>query len=127
MPDPDSPEKPDPPLPDASTDGRLEVESTAEWSLVLDRLISWAVAQGDAAVDQIQSYLVQRSTERQPRRSHDLIPGSEAGNVRQSTPFRGRGHDQACSSLRRRLRSQHGCTVRPPGNRRPPRHRRLPG
>jgi hypothetical protein len=124
MSDPDSPERPDS---DASTVGRLGVDSTAEWSQVLDRLISWAVAQGDAAVDQIHDYLIQRSTQRRPRRSHDLIPGSEAGNVRQSTPYRGRGHDQACSSLRRRLRSQHGCTSRPPGNRRPPRHRRLPG
>jgi len=125
MPAPDSPEKPGLPMPDPA--GLMGVESTAEWSLVLDRLIGWAVAQGDAAVDQIQSYLVQRATERRPRRSHDLIPDSEAGSVRQSTPYRGRGHDQACSSLRRRLRSQRGCTARPPGNRRPPRQRRMPG
>ena len=127
MPHPDSPEKRDPPLPDASPVGRREVESTADWSLVLDRLINWAVAQGDAAVDQIHDYLVQRSTERRPRRSHDLIPDGEAGNVRQATPYRGRGHDQACSSLRRRLRSQHGCITRPPGSRRPPRQRRMSG
>jgi hypothetical protein len=101
------------------------VESTADWSLVLDRLIDWAVAQGDAAADQIYSYLVQRSTERRPRRSHDLIPDSEAGYVRQM-PYRGRGQDEACSSLRRRLRSQHGC-IRPSGNRRPPRQRRISG
>lgn len=125
MPNPDSAEKASPP--DAFSAGRLEVESTADWSLMLDRLISWAVAQGDAAVDQIQNYLVQRSAERRPRRSHDLIPGSAAGNVRQSTPYRGRGRDQACSSLRRRLRSQHGCICRPAGSRRPPRQCRRSG
>jgi plasmid stabilization system protein ParE len=125
MPDPDSPEKQTagPPLPA----GPLGVESTADWSLVLDRLISWAVSQGDAAVDQIYDYLVRRSAEQQPRRSHDLIPGSASGYARRSTPYRGRGQDQACSSLRRRLRSRHGCIARPPGTRRPPRQRRISG
>jgi plasmid stabilization system protein ParE len=104
-----------------------DVESTADWSLVLDRLINWAVSQGDAAVDQIYDYLVQRSADRQPRRSHDLIPGSVGRHPRRSTPYRGRGRDQACSSLRRRLRSGHGCIPRPPGSRRPPRQRRISG
>ena len=62
MPDPDSSDD----WLAASPAAWPEAERTADWSLVLDRLISWAVSQGDAVADQLYDYLAQRSVERQP-------------------------------------------------------------
>lgn len=100
-----------------------EAESNAEWARVLDRLIDWAVAQADAAVEEICSYL--RASER--RQSHDLLPDWARSYARSSLPYRGRGRDRDCSSLRRRLRSHQDGRPRPLGAARPPRARRTPG
>lgn len=78
-----------------SNPGPAEAEPNAEWARVLDRLIDWAIAQADAAVEEICDYLNQRAAERADidwARSH----------VRGSLPNRGRDH--SCSSLRRRRR-----------------------
>jgi len=72
-----------------------EAESNAEWVRALDRLIDWAVAQADAAVEEICGYLNQRAA--QPR---------DPGLARGSLP--GRGRDHSCSSLRRRRRRLPG-------------------
>lgn len=87
--------------------GAPAVESTAEWSEFLDRLINWAVGQGDAAADQIHSYLRQRTDAGSQPQSAG--PGAESVNYRRrSGTYRGR--DRAGSPLRHRL---PGCTSRP--------------
>ena len=102
-------------------------ESEENWAGVLDRLISWAFAQGDEAVDQIYAYLQEHSGENRPRPSHDLLPGWSRTTIGRSLPYRGRGRDEACSELRRRLRAHHGLMPRPLGAERPPRNRRMSG
>lgn len=83
---------------------------------MLDGLISWAIARADAALDEICAYLAERPA---TRGWLGKYPG-------ESSPFRGRGQDEACSALLRRLRSQRGWGRRPRGAVRPPRLRRLP-
>jgi len=90
------------------------VESTADWSQFLDRLINWAVEEGDAAVDQIHAYLRERAAE----------PG--AAGYRQR-PASLRGGEQPASAPRRQPRAPHGCIPRPPSAQRPFRQRRMPG
>jgi hypothetical protein len=108
-------------------DDNAPLESEENWAGLLDWLISWALAQGDEAVDQIYTYLEQRSAENRARPSHDLLPGWSRTSIHRSLPYRGRGRDEACSELRRRLRSHHGLMPRPLGAERPPRNRRMSG
>jgi hypothetical protein len=103
------------------------VESEENWAEALDGLISWAIAQGDEAVEQIYAYLEQRWEEGRARPSHDLLPGWSRTTIHRSMPYRGRGRDEACSELRRRLRLHHGLMPRPLGAERPSRHRRMSG
>jgi len=102
------------------------VESSDDWA-ALDRLISWAIAQGDAAVDEICRYFTQRLNARRAQAIHELLPDWARTYSRRSLPYRGRGRDQACLQLRRRLRAHHGDAPRPIGAERPPRLRRMPG
>jgi hypothetical protein len=87
-----------------------------DWTEVIDDLIGWAMARAEPAVDEICAYLAERPPVRPWQGDY---PG-------ESFPYLGRGHDQACSALRRRLRSQQGWAPRPMGARRPPRSRRVP-
>jgi hypothetical protein len=116
----------DPAQQQAGTGGEPAVESSDDWA-ALDRLISWAIAQGDAAVDEICRYLTQRLNERRAQAAHELLPDWARTYSRRSVPYRGRGRDQACSQLRRRLRAHHGDAQRPIGAERPPRLRRTSG
>ncbi|HTZ42669.1 MAG TPA: hypothetical protein VMB79_02315 [Jatrophihabitans sp.] len=88
---------------------------------VLDRLIAWALRQGDADADRITAYFESRAAAR-------TGPRWAATYRREELPFRGRGKDKACSATLRRLRAHHGCaSQRPAGTGRPPTLPRLPG
>jgi hypothetical protein len=86
------------------------------WAEFMDSLIDWAVARADAALDELCEFLADRPP----------IRPWQGEYPNESFPYLGRGHDQACSALRRRLRSQQAWAARPMGAVRPPRRRRVP-
>jgi hypothetical protein len=90
--------------------------SETDGAEVVDGLIAQAIATADAAVDDICAYLADRPPIRGWQREY---PG-------ESFPYLGRGYDQVCSALRRRLRSRQGWAPRRMGAVRPPRRRRVP-
>lgn len=98
----------------ASTGSRQA--SALAWAEVMDSLIGWAIARADAAVDEICAYLADRPP----------IRPWQGKYPREAFPFRGRGHDEVCSAMRRRLRLRQAWTPRPMGTVRPPRRRRVP-
>lgn len=107
---------------DAGTDA---VESTAEWSQFLDRLINWAVGQGDAAVDQLHTYFVQRTdTGSEPQSDHSGVGESAGRTGSRRQPGTAGRLDRSGSSLRHRPAC---CISRPLGVRRSPWQRRMPG
>ena len=104
--------------------GTHAVESTAEWSQFLDRLINWAVGQGDAAVDQLHTYFLQRTEAGPEPHSDDSVAESAGGTGYRRQPGSVGGRDRSGPSLRHR---PTGCISRPLGARRSPRQRRMPG
>jgi hypothetical protein len=100
-----------------AAEDRTGARGDPDWTKVIDGLIGWAIAQADAAVDEICAYFADRPAG---------IRGWQRDYPGESFPYRGRGKDHDCSALRRRLRAHHGWGPRPMGAVRPPRRRRLP-
>lgn len=102
----------------------FSVSPDGDWRATVEQIIGWAVDRGDRAVDDLVAYLDERTVRGRARSAHELASGWTGDPAHRAQPYRGRGQDQACSALRRRLRSQHGCLPRPLGSGRPPRRRR---
>lgn len=102
---------PDPAERQRATDDQPPFELAAE-SQFIDRLIDWAIGQGDAAVDELHAYLSDRATGPQP------VAAGPVRYPRRSGPYWG------CGRTGFAPRSQHGCIPWPLSGRRP---RRLPG
>lgn len=103
---------PDPAEGQRAIEDQPPFEFAAE-SQFIDRLIDWAIGQGDAAVDELHTYLSDRARP-QP------VAAGPVRYPRRSGPYWGQGSGTPGFARR----SQHGCSPRPLGGCRP---RRLPG